>query len=180
MTTREHIKNALDASLSTGKYVQLFLSDLIDLSINQKISPDVILREIRTLENKEKTLLKNLDLENCPIWLGDQESNLKRSPSATKESSEFTRDCLKGLHHKHYYIHQDDFATVNVKNQQRTYPNLTKIGAMMKRIAEGKLTGEWIIFKKNNGINTYLCLAKHTDGDQAIRDRLIRNGIDLD
>lgn len=123
--------------------------------------------------------LSNLDVEPFQIWFGNHVTELNRSPSATKKSSEFTRCPLKGLHHKHYYVHLSDFAAINVKNQQKKYDGLTSLGAMLARIAAGGLTGEWIIFKKSNGINIYLCLAKHTDGDKAIHERLIENGIDL-
>ena len=33
-------------------------------------------------------------------------------------------------------------------------------------------TGEWIIFDKEDGQNYYLCLARHTDGDEAIFGKL--------
>src|SRR5690606_2262666 len=35
------------------------------------------------------------------------------------------------------------------------------------------LTGEWLIFKKHEGINYYLCLAKHDEGDDVIYERKI-------
>lgn len=180
MNSRDAIRAALDESLASGNYVQIFLDDLIDLAVNQKISPEVVFREIRVLEGKEEPLLKNLDVECCQIWFDDHEIELNRYPSATKEFSEFKRAPLKGLYHKHYYVHRSDFAAINVRNQQKTHPHTHPLGAMITRNAEGKLTGEWIIFKKIDGINTYLCLAKHTDDDTAIHDRLIENGVTLD
>lgn len=36
-----------------------------------------------------------------------------------------------------------------------------------------ELTGEWLIYKKNSGINYYLCLAKHNEGDQEIYENKI-------
>lgn len=180
MNSKDAIRAALDESLASGKYVQLFLDNLIDLAINQEISPEVIFREIRVLEGKKESLLGNLDVECCQVWFGGHEFQLNRSPSATKGSSEFTGRWLKGLHHKHYYVHQSDFTALNVKNQHRKYPLSQPLAAMITRIAEGGLTGEWIVFKKINGINTYLCLAKHTDGDKTIHDRLIENGVTLD
>ncbi len=180
MNIEDAIKADLDECLSSGKYVQLFLEDLIDLAVNQSISPEAIFREIRTMEGKEEPRLTNVDVDPCPIWLGDHETELNRSPSATKESSEFNRCWLKGLHHKHFYVHQSDFAVINVKNQQKKYDGCSPLAAMMTRIAEGNLTGEWIIFKKVDGINTYLCLAKHSKcaaDDKAIHARLIANDV---
>lgn len=40
------------------------------------------------------------------------------------------------------------------------------------REQEGNITGEWIIFKNRQGINYYLCLAKHDEPDETIRYRL--------
>ncbi|MCL4759489.1 MAG: hypothetical protein KJZ96_14215 [Rhodocyclaceae bacterium] len=179
MNTEYAIKSALEECLSSGKYVQLFLDDMIDLVTNQNVSPEVIFREIRAMEGKEEPLLTDFDVEPCQVWFGDHEIRLNRSPSATKKSSEFCRLPLRGLHHKHYYVHQSDFAAINVKNQQKKYAGAPPLGSMIARVAEGNLTGEWIIFKKVDGIHTYLCLAKHTDGDKAIHDRLLANDIDL-
>lgn len=184
MKASNAIKAALDESLSSGEYAQLFLEDLIDLAINQGISPEVVLREIRVLEGMEELVLKNRDSEPFMIdWTTNNPKDMFKpilqSPSATKEATEFVKEPLKGLFHKHYYVHEYDFVEVNVKNQRRKYPGATPLAAMITRIAEERLTGEWIIFRKSHGINIYLCLAKHTDGDQAIYDRLIASGVDL-
>lgn len=183
MKVRDAIKAVLDESLSSGKYVELFLCDLINLAFIQGISPEVILREIRVLEGKEMALLRNIDVEPFMVdWSDNPKKMFKPIPqslSATKGPTEFAKEPLKGLYHKHYYIHECDFVEVNVKNQRRKYPGANSLAAMITRTAERKLTGEWIVFRKSNGINTYLCLAKHTDGDQAIYDRLIANGVAL-
>ncbi|MDD2674216.1 MAG: hypothetical protein PHF81_04995 [Flavobacterium sp.] len=42
-----------------------------------------------------------------------------------------------------------------------------------KAIHSKKLTGEWLIYKRHNNINYYLCLAKHNEGDQEIYDNKI-------
>ncbi len=36
----------------------------------------------------------------------------------------------------------------------------------------GKMTGEWVIFAKNDGKNYYLCLNTHEAGDQFIYERI--------
>jgi hypothetical protein len=177
MNTEDVIRAALDECLSSGNYAQLFLNDLIDLATHQNNSPEVIFQEIRIMEGKEDYLMTELDVESYPIWFGSYESTFNRSPSATKDSLEFKRLPLKGLQHKHYYIPQDEFTAININNQNKKYPNYSQFGAMIARITEGGLTGEWIIFKKADGVNTYLCLAKHTDGDKATHNRLIANGL---
>jgi len=179
MNEKYAIKAGLDRCLSSGRYVQLFLDDLVSLVINQKISPEIIFREIRALEGKEAPLLNNLDVDPCLIWHAEYEAELNRSPSVTKKYSEFTRSLLKGLHHKHYYVHQGDFISINVLNHNRKYANHSPLCAMMTKISDGTLTGEWIIFKKTEAGNTYLCLAKHTDGDNAIHNRLKASGNEL-
>ncbi len=121
MKASDAIKAALDESLSSGEYVQLFLYDLIDLVINQGISPEVILREIWVLEGTEGALLKNIDVEPCMIdWSDDPKKMFKpilQSLSATKEPSEFVKEPLNGLYRKHYYVHECDFVEVNVEIQ---------------------------------------------------------------
>lgn len=36
------------------------------------------------------------------------------------------------------------------------------------------LKGEWLIFKKENNYNTYLCLATHNEKDEYILDNKIK------
>lgn len=179
MKMADKIKVALDESLLSGGYEKLFLDDLINLVANQGISPEVILREIRVLEGKEIQLMGGFDIDPTVIF-GNYQRNLNGEPSATKTFTEFKGKWLKGLYHKHYYIHQSDSASINIKNQQNEFPGTNPMAAMMTRIVEGRLTGEWIIFKKSNDRNTYFCLAKHADGDKAIHDRLVESGINLD
>lgn len=53
-------------------------------------------------------------------------------------------------------------------------PIISFIPAMHdKAIHSKKLTGEWLIYKRHNNINYYLCLAKHNEGDQEIYDNKI-------
>ena len=44
-----------------------------------------------------------------------------------------------------------------------------------KRKKDNKLTGEWIVFAKNLGINYYLCLATHNDDDNSIYNKIKHN-----
>ena len=117
-----------------------------------------------------------------PIWFVGSDATgpdmfYKIAPSATKDATQFTREDspLKGLWHKHYYIHQGDFLKRNIENiakRHRFLIDATPVLQMMARIVEGAVTGEWIIFRRENEINTYLCLAKHNDDDVQIYGRI--------
>lgn len=45
---------------------------------------------------------------------------------------------------------------------------------MMARITEGAVIMSGSSLEKDDGINTYLCLAKHNDGDEKIHEKLKR------
>jgi hypothetical protein len=36
------------------------------------------------------------------------------------------------------------------------------------------MTGEWVIYAQHESQNFYLCLAKHNDGDEKIREKIER------
>ncbi|WP_157644633.1 hypothetical protein [Burkholderia ubonensis] len=188
----------LDKALTTGSYTSMFFDDVFELWTKRGISPEVILRELRALEGLGVPLMQVDGDEPVPIYftgappkdepddvrraLPKPDAYLNRSLSATKGADKglfFDRknSPLKGLWHKHYYVHQTDFLKVNVENQntprqRQGQPILSPILAMMTRLAESSATGEWIVFKKEAERNTYLCLAKHTDGDGAVYDRI--------
>lgn len=168
--------------MKKGKYTDLFFEDLLGLWQVEGISPEVVLREIRALEGLEQSALIMDNDEPIPVWFGGSNSvgpdmYLNTDPSSTKKETQFTRkdSPLRGLWHKHYYIHQEDFFAENLRNAERKHKFLNgapPIMQMMARITEGAATGEWIIFKKEEGINSYLCLAHHNDGDNKIHARL--------
>ena len=177
MTDRERLEAELEQSLSNGAYTQLFLEDILKLWQEEEVSPDVILREVRVLEGLDRPLMEVEGDEPIRIWVGDRETIYNRSPSATKEETQFVREHspLRGLWHKHYFINREDFLKPNLKNHAAKYPNQLPLMAMITRLAEGKVTGEWIIFKMEQGIRTYLCLAKHSttkDEELAIAQRI--------
>lgn len=192
------LRAELDKALRAGSYTSTFFDDVFDLWTKRGISPEVILRELRVLEGLAVPLMQLAGDEPVPIYfIGRQpkdepddarrappkpDAYLNRSLSATKGSDKgllFDRknSPLKGLWHKHYYVHETDFLKVNVENQNSRRerdgnPRLSTIVAMMTRLAEGTATGEWIVFKKEAERNRYLCLAKHTDGDSVVYDRI--------
>ena len=181
LVARKKLQSELKKSLDTGTYKDLFLEDLFRLWQCDAVSPEVVLRELRALEGLAKPVMQDDGDESIPIWFSsnnphEPDTYLNRSPSATKRPTQFTRKAspLYGFWHKHYFINQEDFLKQNIRNQRRKYDtlNFSPLQAMMLRIAEASVTGEWIIFEKENNKNIYLALAKHNDGDQFIFDRL--------
>lgn len=195
---QDALRTELDKTLNVGSYTSVFLNDVFDLWTKEGISPDVILREIRALEGLGGPLVHVEGDEPVPIYFigGPRKDEpddahgaplkpdayLNRSTSATKGGDQgilFDRkkSPLKGLWHKHYYVHRADFLQENIKNQNARRERegvrpLSPIMAMMTRFAESAATGEWIVFKKEAAHNTYLCLAKHTDDDNTVYDRI--------
>lgn len=159
----EHLEAELRRSLSNGAYAQLFVDDILKLWHEDEISPEAVLREVRCLEGLDKPLMEIEGCDPVPVWIGDRQMEYNRSPSATKEASQFNKENspLRGLWHKHYFINRNHFVEPNVKNHATKHPNQNLLMAMMSRLVEGKVTGEWIIFKMENGVRTYLCLANH-------------------
>jgi hypothetical protein len=115
-------------------------------------------------------------------------------PSLTKPPSQFTRPPLRGLWHKHY--HQAAFISTNVENHWRansfaghvkmaadkmSVPDDKLIGFMLHeyvisgykdRSRARRLTGEWIVYARQDERNTYLTLGTHSD-DDAIYERVL-------
>ncbi|MDD5214050.1 MAG: hypothetical protein PHQ03_00740 [Methylococcales bacterium] len=195
MSDREKLKLALEEVLDSGNYTELFFEDIFKLWVKDGISPEVILREIQALENVDDFLLEDVEINSkwngkIPVWILHQnfcpekpDTYFKRgSSSATKDETQFTKknSPLKGLWHKHYFDNNNDFLNQNIENEKRKHKileNSLKLVSMLSRISEQAVTGEWIIFKKENNINTYLCLAKHDDGDLAIAEKMKKAGI---
>ncbi|MFY4022898.1 hypothetical protein [Achromobacter xylosoxidans] len=179
------LESELKKSLVRGGYEELFFDDLLKMWLCDAISPEVVLRELRVLEGLDRPLMEVNGDEPIAIWLGSGESfepdtYLNRSPSATKSATQFTKENspLKGLWHKHYFVNQEYFLKNNIENQRKRYRdfNFNPLGAMVVRVAEGKVTGEWIVFNREGDRNCYLCLAKHAEGDEAIFERMKKAG----
>ena len=45
-------------------------------------------------------------------------------------------------------------------------------GNMQRRKDAQKITGEWLVYANYEGKNYFLCLAKHGDGDEGIRQKI--------
>jgi hypothetical protein len=126
-------------------------------------------------------------------WL----EGLTRS-TVTKQPTEFSGKILGGLMHKHFFTannvkknianrllgengsfktiarrsfaqHQTDVATPEVVSTI-----LSKIKAQVlvdQRAKESSLTGDWIVYERQSGRNTYLCLAEHEESNEEILHR---------
>ena len=153
--------------IAPGRYSWLFVMKLFLHAEVNGIDPSMILAELEALEGDTPTV-------------------------GTKRATEFTKEPLKGLWHKHYF--SAHFVGKNLANHHARgrlgklveqvmdpikYPVVTVelidkltheifTGALEKREAQDKLTGEWIVFGKHEGQNYYLCIATHDTGDQII------------
>jgi len=159
--------------IAPGRYSSLFIVNLYLLDKVNGISPEQVIAEIKHLEGL--------------------------APSQqTKEASEFKGPILKGLWHKHFLPALPSVFAHNIINHlgRRGLKDLvTEVfdptkssvvtrgmieelssrlveGSMIDRASKGKLTGEWIIFAKENQENYYLCIAPHTSDDANIASNL--------
>lgn len=110
----------------------------------------------------------------------------------TKPAAPFRGETLKGLWHKHYEEAGISSVARNINNALKRPPAIRipkysesyqskwiaaeEIANQMiqhghyNRKAAREYTGEWLVFAKHKGENYYLCLAKHSDGDENIRE----------
>ena len=103
----------------------------------------------------------------------------------TKEPTQFTKTILDGLWHKHYV--QARFIPRNVQNHWRSNNFENRIAAVIgdptirddlkisaitqafvqdgyaERAAAQRLTGEWIVYASQQGVNHYLTLGNHNE-----------------
>lgn len=157
-----------------ARMADLLWFDLYVLDSEFGVSPHEIMREIKNLESGEPAI-------------------------GVKPATEFNRPPLKGLWHKHYFAAHFMLKNIRLglgKNGLEDAindvldPNKVKIieqnhideiirkvlnDPLEKRYSDGKMTGEWIVFAKNKGINYYLCTGTHDWGDQGIYDRVMTN-----
>lgn len=122
-------------------------------------------------------------------------------PSGTKPPQSFKKQPLKGLCYKHYLTNGINTMIRNLqiglKNsglpwleervreveaaQEEKYLSAKDIGAIVndavhgnwiRRAEANELTGEWLIYAQHEGKNYYLCLGKHSSGDENIRKQI--------
>jgi hypothetical protein len=159
-----------------NRYSISFLLDLFFGFENSIINADAVMHEVKFLEGTEPE-------------------------SHTKEQTEFKRPPLKGLWHKHYMDGSISGLAQNVNNALKNYsipyceqriieakksgleqymtaediPHIVNdlvTGNLQRRREEKKTTGEWLIYAIHENTKYYLCLAKHSDGDDVIRKKI--------
>ncbi|OBU34871.1 hypothetical protein CTM76_03625 [Photobacterium phosphoreum] len=152
-----------------GSYSRLFLADLIVFNQLFGVGSDEIFMILNNYEN------------------GINHAGIK-SPSA------FRYHPLKGLLHIHFsasvYIAQNiklGLGKNGLKqiinetlNKEDLSPEQQSVEiakrmvdkTLIQRRSDKKMTGEWVVYTKYQGKNYYLCLARHNDNDQSIRNRI--------
>jgi len=149
----------------------LFIMNLYLFTEINGIDPKLVVEEIEVLEGKRQSI-------------------------GTKPATQFKKDPLKGLWHKHFF--SAHFVPRNLRNQLGkngikdlvedvldptkspvvTVDMINELskrlvtGSLEKRETQDKLTGEWIVFAKHDGKNYYLCISTHKEGDQVIYDQI--------
>jgi hypothetical protein len=145
----------LDAVMITGHYSTLLASELDSHIRNRSLHSHLITDEIAALEGGPRR-------------------------SQTKRPAPLRGKWLKGLRHKHFF--QPGYIGKNLENhwtEERLREALRKqmsigeavhryvLGGHAARAGASRLTGEWIVFAKQDGISYYLTLGRHGD-DEAI------------
>lgn len=149
----------------------LLLFDTYVLDVEFGVSPHDVLKSIENLEAGEPN-------------------------SGIKPATKFKNPPLKGLWHKHYFsahfllqnislaLGKNGLEKLITEVFEPSKPIITKgmieevahraiTEQVERRDAEGKITGEWLIFAKHAGKNYYLALNTHGAGDQFIYDRIM-------
>lgn len=153
--------------VATGRYSWTFMLDILLRERCYGIEPWTIVEEVRGLESGS-------------------------DGTRTKGATQFEREPLRGLWHKHYFCARFVANNIQIALRRGTFEAIvnetiadglakgedeeiaTKLahrltrGVLDQREKDGQLTGEWIVFANHEGQNYYLCLAEHRTGDEAI------------
>lgn len=138
-------------------------------------------------------------IEPTEILEAVQEVETGEATLRTKKATQFTREPLKGLWHKHYFaarflahnivlgLGKEGLRKIITEELDPTKSSVVTeemLQAVAKRVVRepvenryeaGKITGEWIVFARHAGKNFFLCLGTHSIGDQVIFES-ITNG----
>jgi len=74
---------------------------------------------------------------------------------------------LKNLVNEHLAVGE----TITAENLNALTHDIVT-GSLEKRADAGKLTGEWIVFAKENGENIYLAIGTHSEPDEQLANNL--------
>lgn len=152
------IKDRVNLLLVTGKYSPLFFQQFVDSVKSGTIDFGQLAKEIEYLEGI-------------------------RSYSTTKKEAMFKRSLLNGLWHKHFFNAHNiptNYSNMLTKQQEKICrKNLNEdeflsaiLNIVNKSIVNREKTGDWIVYKKTDKGNFYLTLAKHTESDEKIYNRI--------
>ena len=162
------IEYGLDA-IAKDRVSALFVINLMLLELVSGVDPYLVINEIKALENLRPSM-------------------------QTKTEAEFRGEHLKGLWHKHFLADLPSVIATNILNQlgkngirnisrevldPNISPVITKemldelthkvvVESLEKRAEQDKLTGEWIVYAKENNSNYYLGIWRHDAGDEKI------------
>jgi len=160
-------------SLAKDRYSTLFVINLMLLEWVNGVDPHQVIDEIKTLEGSGASL-------------------------QTKQETEFKGTQLKGLWHKHFMPSLPSVMAHNIVNQlgKNGTRNLVEeifvpsrnsvvtkemleelshrivVESLEKRAEQEKLTGEWIVYAKENEGNYYLGIWRHDAGDEKIANTI--------
>jgi len=155
--------------IAKDRFSSLFVVNLMLLDWVNGIDPIEVVEEIKVLEGLRASL-------------------------QTKAESKFRGKKLRGLWHKHFMPALPSVMAHNITNHLGKHgtknlveeifnpnksPVVTKdmieelshrlvVGSMEERAERDKLTGEWIVFAKEEGKNYYLGIWRHDSGDEKI------------
>lgn len=159
--------------IAHDRYSSLFVINLMLLEWISGVDPLQVIDEIKSLEGLGPSL-------------------------QTKPASEFKGSHLKGLWHKHFMPALPSVMAHNITNHlgrdgtknlveeifdPAKSPVITKemieelsyrivVGSIEERAESEKLTGEWIVYAKENNINYYLGIWRHDAGDEKIAETI--------
>jgi hypothetical protein len=157
--------------LIPGRYSALFVFNLMNLERIFNIDTAPVIKQIMHLEG--------------------QGSGLQMKPA-----TEFRGEHLKGLWHQHFFVVHPSALAHNIQNHlgkdgleklvsEHLPMGETVTASMLNALSHAivtesleeradaeKLTGEWIIFAKDNGKNYYLSIETHEQRDEQIANNL--------
>ncbi|EGR0143991.1 hypothetical protein ACI1G1_003448 [Vibrio cholerae] len=152
-----------------------FVLDLYVYANTSGLNPAIVIEEVQALESSDKQ-------------------------SKTKPELMFTRQPLKGLWHKHFFsrhflaqnmllAHGNGRIDRKIEQVFAKYEGIEgtvdNFRALVREVRQGssdlykdrqdqsRLTGEWIVFIKHEGLNYYICIDFHLSGDQNIYNKVL-------
>ncbi|WP_024955857.1 hypothetical protein [Sulfurospirillum arcachonense] len=190
--TYERIQERLNTEI-TDEELNYFIQNNINfVGLNTSNISQYLLAQLYVLND-----YMNFDITNILNQIKSLESNKK---SSTKKETQFNREPLKGLWHKHFFDAQYILKNIGAefglnydgnkkldkllsKNDFNKFDDTMNKKIIYEIVDDGflgrqknkKLTGEWIIFTKGKGSNYYLTLARHEEDDSVIYNRIINN-----